>query len=135
MSSLARVSSNSVIPCSRTKIADNHSLHLASVFYSKSMANTRPYVMGISLDPQTRCAHYRSSLDIVAIKMKCCGAYYACKDCHDTLAEHTIEVWPRHEWDQPAVLCGACGTELSINRYMACEDECLEPVMNFTRVS
>jgi uncharacterized CHY-type Zn-finger protein len=88
------------------------------------MSNTRPRVMGIDLDPQTRCAHYRSSLDIIAIKMKCCGIYYACKNCHDALAKHAIEVWPRHEWVQPAVLCGVCKTELSINQYLGCLNKC-----------
>jgi uncharacterized CHY-type Zn-finger protein len=101
----------------------------ASIFYSKSMAklpmtNVRPRVMGIDLDPETRCAHYRSTLDIIAIKMKCCGVYYACKDCHDALADHAIEVWLRDEWDKAAVLCGACGTELTVRQYLGCFDKC-----------
>src|SRR5450432_417006 len=110
MSSLIRVCSNPAIACSSTKIVSRCAGQPASVYYSKSMAPTRPPVMGIDLDPQSRCAHYRSALDIVAIKMKCCGLYYACKDCHDALAGHTIKTWPRNEWDAPAVMCGACGT-------------------------
>jgi len=66
-----------------------------------------------------RCAHYNSPLDIIAIKMKCCDLYYACKDCHDALADHPIEVWPREEWHRKAVLCGACGSDLSITEYLA----------------
>ena len=88
------------------------------------MAELLPRVNGLDLDPETRCAHCHSSRDIVAIKMKCCGVYYACKDCHDALADHAIEVWPRQEWGQPAVLCGACGTELSVHRYLGCLDRC-----------
>jgi uncharacterized CHY-type Zn-finger protein len=88
------------------------------------MPEHRPCVSGIDLDLQTRCAHYNSRLDIIAIKMKCCGIYYACKDCHDALADHAIEVWPRSEWDQPAVLCGACGTILSIRQYLECSSQC-----------
>ena len=87
------------------------------------MPQLHPPVHGIGLDPQTRCAHYRSALDIVAIKMKCCGLYYACKDCHDALANHSAEVWKRSEWDEPAVLCGACATELSIRRYLECSNQ------------
>jgi len=78
----------------------------------------------LRLDRETRCAHYNSPRDIIAIKMKCCLTYYACKDCHDALADQAIEVWPCGEWDQPAVLCGACGVELSIRRYLDCGDQC-----------
>jgi uncharacterized CHY-type Zn-finger protein len=84
----------------------------------------RPAVRGVDLDDATRCAHWRSSLDIVALKMRCCGVYWACRDCHDALADHPAAVWPRAEWQTPAVLCGACGTELSIAAYLACDDTC-----------
>jgi uncharacterized CHY-type Zn-finger protein len=83
-----------------------------------------PQVHGVDLDPQTRCAHYRSALDIVAIRMKCCGLYYACKDCHQALADHAIEVWPRAEWNRKSVLCGACGAELSTQQYLDCDNRC-----------
>lgn len=84
----------------------------------------RPIVHGLDLDPETRCAHWRSPLDIIALKMRCCGTYYACRDCHDALAGHEAEVWPQAEWDESAVLCGACGTELSVRAYLACESRC-----------
>lgn len=84
----------------------------------------RPLVHGIELDGQTRCAHWRSTLDIVAIRMRCCGLYYACKDCHEALAGHFIETWPESEWDAKAVLCGACSGEMSIREYLACNDAC-----------
>ena len=83
-----------------------------------------PRVLGIDLDAQTRCAHYRTLLDVIAIRMKCCGLYYACKDCHDALAGHAIQTWPHDEWDRQAVLCGACGTEMSVRQYLDCADEC-----------
>ncbi len=88
------------------------------------MAGIASRVRGIGLDPQTRCAHYHSPLDIVAVRMKCCGAYYACKDCHEALADHAVEVWPRSEWNRPAILCGACGAELTIAAYLACASRC-----------
>jgi uncharacterized CHY-type Zn-finger protein len=81
-------------------------------------------VKGIGVDAQTRCAHWRSPLDVVAIKMKCCGEYYACKDCHDALAGHAAEPWPRAEWDEAAVLCGACGHAMSIRAYLGGADAC-----------
>jgi len=88
------------------------------------MSETRPPVTGIGLDCQNRCAHYSSALDIISIKMRCCGIYYACKDCHEALAGHPAEVWPPDEWDQPAVLCGACGKEITTAEYFACANEC-----------
>jgi uncharacterized CHY-type Zn-finger protein len=84
----------------------------------------RPDVRGVALDAETRCAHYRSALDIIAIRMRCCGVYYACRECHDELAGHAPQVWPKADWDQPAVLCGACGLELSVHGYLACESQC-----------
>lgn len=84
----------------------------------------RPTVYGLDLDPESRCAHWRSPLDIVAIKMRCCGAYYACRECHDALADHPAEVWPRAAWGEVAVLCGACGGELTVAEYLACDNRC-----------
>lgn len=83
-----------------------------------------PEVRGVNLDLQTRCEHYRGATDIIAIKMKCCGIFYACKDCHLALAGHEIGVWPKSEWDREAILCGACGKALTIREYMQCESRC-----------
>jgi uncharacterized CHY-type Zn-finger protein len=88
------------------------------------IALMRPTVHGVTLDPETRCAHYHSRLDIIAIKMRCCETYYACRECHDTLAGHACAVWPVEEWGQAAVLCGACGAELSVRRYLDCDSTC-----------
>lgn len=84
----------------------------------------RPLVHGLELDSETRCRHWRSKRDIVAIRMKCCGLYYACKDCHEALAGHPIETWPEAEWGTQAVLCGACGREMSIRDYLGGNDAC-----------
>jgi uncharacterized CHY-type Zn-finger protein len=92
--------------------------------FAPALPRSRPDVRGVDLDPETRCAHYHSKLDVIAIKMKCCGAYYACKDCHEALAGHGIEVWPSAEWDQEAVLCGVCGTEFTVLQYMHCGNRC-----------
>jgi uncharacterized CHY-type Zn-finger protein len=85
---------------------------------------SRPAVHGAQLDAQTRCAHWSTALDIVAIKMACCGSYYACRQCHDELAGHPARVWAVETWDEPAILCGACGSELSIRAYLDCGSRC-----------
>jgi uncharacterized CHY-type Zn-finger protein len=84
----------------------------------------RPEVRGVEVDAETRCVHWRSAVDIVAIKMRCCGVYWACKDCHEALAGHAIAVWGRGEWDARAVLCGACRVEMTIREYLECEAKC-----------
>jgi uncharacterized CHY-type Zn-finger protein len=84
----------------------------------------RPAVLGVSVDPETRCAHYHSPRDIVAIRMKCCDCYYACKDCHGALAGHPVQRWPRAEWNERAVLCGACREEMRIRDYLESADAC-----------
>jgi len=81
-------------------------------------------VCGIDLDSETRCAHWRTAFDIIAIKMKCCGIYYACKECHDALADHPAEIRQQSMWDDPAVLCGACKTELPIRDSLECKNVC-----------
>jgi uncharacterized CHY-type Zn-finger protein len=83
-----------------------------------------PEARGVEVDEETRCIHYRKPVDIIAIKMKCCGEYYACKDCHEEMAGHAMEVWPKSEWDSKAVLCGACRSELTIAEYLGCDSRC-----------
>jgi uncharacterized CHY-type Zn-finger protein len=88
------------------------------------MRTDTPEVLGLQLDLQTRCVHYHSALDIVAIKMKCCGLFYACKDCHIALASHPIEPWPSSEFHEQAILCGACRATLSISAYLSSNSRC-----------
>jgi uncharacterized CHY-type Zn-finger protein len=88
------------------------------------MAQNRPEVCGIDVDSQTRCAHFHLPVDIIAIKMKCCGVYYACKDCHAALADHEIVVWPQTEWGRKAILCGGCSAELTISGYLGSGYQC-----------
>ena len=88
------------------------------------MSTDSPQVHGLNLDPQTRCLHYHGPTDIIAIKMKCCGFFYACKDCHIALADHPIAVWPQSEWHHGAILCGACRNTLSISAYLQSDSRC-----------
>ena len=90
----------------------------------RSRVADRPQVRGVNLDSETRCAHYRGVLDIIAIKLYCCGEYYACKECHDALADHKLSQWPRDRFGARAVLCGACGAELTIDEYLHCQSRC-----------
>jgi uncharacterized CHY-type Zn-finger protein len=79
---------------------------------------------GSLVDEQTRCTHYHSPVDIIAIRMKCCGEYYACIHCHEELADHPAMQWRKEEREINAVLCGNCKNEMSINEYLHCDSQC-----------
>jgi uncharacterized CHY-type Zn-finger protein len=81
-------------------------------------------VRGIELDGRTGCAHYRSELDIIAVKFHCCRIYYSCCYCHEADAGHSARIWPLVQFDEQAVLCGACETELTIRQYLHCQAVC-----------
>ena len=81
-------------------------------------------VKGKTTDNQTRCVHYHSPLDIIAIKFKCCGEYYPCYFCHTEEAGHVAVKWPKTEFEQKAILCGNCNTEMTIEEYFDCNYEC-----------
>ncbi|MBN3518946.1 chromophore lyase [Algoriphagus lutimaris] len=81
-------------------------------------------IYGKPIDQQTRCQHWHSELDVIAIKFKCCEKYYPCFSCHEEEADHEPKVWPKSEFDFKAILCGVCGTELSISEYQKSNNSC-----------
>ncbi len=83
-------------------------------------------VTGVGIDGETRCAHWHSPLDVIAIRFRCCGDWYPCSECHAEAASHDVQVWPRDEFDVEAVLCGKCGRKLSVNEYLDCGYVCPE---------
>lgn len=72
----------------------------------------------MEVDAETRCAHWHSAVDIVAIRLRCCDRFFACKECHAALADHPLVRWPVTEHDAPAVLCGRCRAVLSVREYL-----------------
>ncbi|GAB7093775.1 CHY zinc finger protein [Halolamina litorea] len=117
-------------------------------------------VRGVGVGPETRCGHYDSDLDVIAIRFPCCGTFYPCYECHRAVADHEAERWgattggsaadshrdgedggagdgsttdgPSDDdgdatadgTDADAVLCGVCGSVLTVAEYVACEDRC-----------
>jgi uncharacterized CHY-type Zn-finger protein len=73
---------------------------------------------GVAVDPETRCAHWDSAVDVIALRFGCCEAYYPCDACHDAATDHAAEPWPRDRFDESAVLCGACGATLTARAYL-----------------
>jgi uncharacterized CHY-type Zn-finger protein len=81
-------------------------------------------IFGLLLDEQTRCVHYNTPLDIIAIKFKCCGQWYSCFECHSEAADHKAKVWPQDEYYEKAILCGMCGYQLTVDEYLNCGNSC-----------
>ena len=82
------------------------------------MSNNDIDIKGKTVDNETRCVHYHSPLDIIAIKFKCCSNYYPCYYCHQEETSHNTEVWAKNEFDTKAVLCGICKMEMTITEYI-----------------
>lgn len=81
-------------------------------------------VYGVDVDQATRCAHYHTDRDILAFKFDCCNRYYPCFRCHNGVADHDAVPWPRDRFDEPSILCGVCGTELTVPAYLECDYRC-----------
>ena len=81
-------------------------------------------VKGKVIDAETRCEHYHSPLDVIAIKFKCCNQYYPCYKCHQETTNHQPLVWSKDERNTKAILCGACKNELTIRQYFDGDNEC-----------
>ena len=81
-------------------------------------------IVGARVDGETRCAHYRSERDIIAIKFKCCGRWFPCYECHAEFAGHAAEVWRKSEFNEPVILCGGCGQRLTAREYLDSESVC-----------
>lgn len=81
-------------------------------------------VLGVAIDAETRCGHYAGPTDIIALKFKCCDAWYPCIECHLAVADHAPRVWPLAERGERAVLCGVCGHQLTIAAYLGCDSTC-----------
>lgn len=75
-------------------------------------------IHGQTTDSQTRCVHYNTALDIIAIKFACCLRFYPCFRCHEDGEDHPAEQWPVSRWSEEAILCGVCRSSLSITGYL-----------------
>ncbi|KAF3911273.1 hypothetical protein AA313_de0206442 [Arthrobotrys entomopaga] len=81
-------------------------------------------IHGLEVGSRTECAHWHSDHDIIAIRHKCCGEFYACVACHEALADHQPIVWPKEERHVKAVRCGNCGKVLTIAEYLSSDSIC-----------
>ena len=80
---------------------------------------------GVGVDAETRCAHYATERDVIAIRFPCCNVFYPCHACHDAVADHAARPWDAEaDLDKQAVLCGACRIVLTWRQYLAADNAC-----------
>ncbi len=79
---------------------------------------------GVEVDSETRCVHYNTRLDVIALRFGCCEQYFPCHACHAAVANHDPVPWPRARFEESAVLCGVCRNSLSAREYLANPLEC-----------
>jgi uncharacterized CHY-type Zn-finger protein len=90
----------------------------------KNNTNCSVKIYGKNIDDETRCVHYNTKRDIIAIKFKCCNKYYPCYSCHNESEKHQPKTWESHEYNNLAIFCGSCKSQLSINNYLTNSNKC-----------
>lgn len=81
-------------------------------------------IHGVDVGLETRCAHYHSDRDVVALRFACCEAFFPCHACHEAVTDHEAVPWPENRFDEPAVYCGVCRETLTAHDYLECADAC-----------
>jgi uncharacterized CHY-type Zn-finger protein len=76
-----------------------------------------PDVYGPTVDEHTRCVHYATELDIIAIRFACCDRYYPLPLCAiPRLTDHPARtVATRASGTSPPSCARMCWTELTID--------------------
>ncbi|RLV91211.1 Helper of Tim protein 13 [Spathaspora sp. JA1] len=89
-------------------------------------------LQGQLTDKHTRCIHYHSKLDIIALKFKCCQIYYPCFKCHQELTNHKVSRYNSNDLATvKVILCGECFHELSFDEYKNNNMKCVYCHNNF----
>lgn len=79
-------------------------------------------VLGKIVDNETRCVHWHTDLDVMAIKFKCCKNFFACYSCHEETTDHPIIKYDLSKQDDCGVeiiLCGKCYSTMTFNDYVS----------------
>lgn len=76
---------------------------------------------GKLIDNQTRCVHWNSELDIIALKFKCCNTFYPCISCHSETTDHEIQRYNVNS-NEKVVLCGNCNSLLTFYEYISIQN-------------
>ena len=84
--------------------------------------------VGVNTHGQSRCAHWHSDLDVLALQSPCCSKFYACATCHDALEDHPLQPWPADtKLSTKVLLCGVCEATFSAGQYLSGDKFCPDP--------
>jgi uncharacterized CHY-type Zn-finger protein len=86
-----------------------------------------PTYIGVETEKHehSRCQHYHSKLDVLALESSCCNKFYACVKCHDELEDHTLIPWHADtSLNRHALMCGVCEKTFSILSYTTKSSQC-----------
>lgn len=79
---------------------------------------TEILLKGKLVDNHTRCEHWHSELDIIALKFKCCETFYPCYECHKESTSHEVLRYHSNT-EEKVVLCGNCNTSMTFAEYQS----------------
>ncbi|WP_369678836.1 hypothetical protein [Planococcus faecalis] len=69
-------------------------------------------VKGVSVDAETRCAHYIQLSIELPSSFFCCQQYFPCFECHQAIGCGNHQVWPKDRFQEKACCAGAVGMNL-----------------------
>ncbi|KAI5959805.1 HOT13 [Candida pseudojiufengensis] len=98
---------------------------MTKVINTTQKVNDQITIKGQLVDNQTRCIHYHTPVDLIAIKFKCCPKlYYPCFKCHEELNNHSIEKYDIKDKTEEVIICGNCFNTMTIENYINCNSKC-----------
>lgn len=75
-------------------------------------------IKGLLVDDQSRCEHWKSPLDIVALRFRCCDEFYACYSCHQECTNHGVKRYSLKDAKSTTlVICGVCRLQMTFEQY------------------
>lgn len=77
-------------------------------------------IRGKLVDDESRCVHWHSPLDVIALRFRCCDRYYACYSCHNESEAHAMKkysIGSSSAANIPLIICGVCKFQMTFQQY------------------
>lgn len=82
-----------------------------------ALISTPHQLRGLPIDNASRCVHYAGPLDVIALHLVCCDAWFPCHTCHESTTDHPAIPRPVNRFDEPAARCGICKHTMTVPEY------------------